>query len=269
MTKDKDHTKPGKFLLFLFLAALVCLGTGAAIYNARDIIFYDGPEAYLYGPRSKGDPKQLVIMVHPLGSSGHDVLTLAPPIANNLPDAAFIAVDGPTLWENGTEGMLYQWYERNDEIPEIMQVQVRASSAMLEKFIRRYALIFRIKYGITPDKIALFGYSQGATMALYTAPRLPFRIGAVAAIGGLMVENEDLSSSRFKKMPIQLIHGELDTVVLLSEHIRAQDTLEKAGFYVSGWVVKNGDHAIRPVSIAAAARFIRENLVEENRRESQ
>lgn len=237
-----------------FAAVLVCLFVAAIIYYAGDIVFYDGPEASVYGPESGDAPKQLVIMLHPSGSTGHDMLTLAPSFARVLPDAVFIAVDAPLPWKD-TAG-LYEWFAHNDTEPEIMQAQIGAAALMVERFIRHYALMYRIEYGIPADKVALLGYSQGATMALYVAPRLSFRVGAVVAISGAMIEDRDLSAPGFKKMPIHLIHGEADTIVPVSAHFQAERTLEQAGFKISGWVIKGGGHPINPVSVLAAARFL-------------
>lgn len=243
---------PGKGLFFI--AVLACLCVAAIIYYAGDVVFYDGPEASVYGPESGDDPEQLVVMLHPSGSTGLDMLTLAPFFARILPDAVFIAVDAPLPWKDTAD--LYEWFERDDTAPEIMQAQIGAAALMVERFIRHYALIYRIEYGIPADKVALLGYSQGATMALYVAPRLPFRVGAVVAISGLMIEDQDLSSFRFKKMPVHLIHGEADTIVSVSAHFQAEKTLEQAGFKISGWVIKGGGHLIKPVSIMEAARFL-------------
>ena len=52
----------------------------------------DGPEE---PPASGAAAKQLVILLHGLGADGNDLIALAPHLAQNLPDAHFIAPEAP------------------------------------------------------------------------------------------------------------------------------------------------------------------------------
>ena len=52
----------------------------------------DGPR---WGPASKAEPRQLVVLCHGLGADGHDLIDLAPAWEHALPDALFASVDAP------------------------------------------------------------------------------------------------------------------------------------------------------------------------------
>ena len=59
-------------------------------------------------PQSGGPAKQLVVLLHGLGADGNDLIGLAPNWAAALPDAAFIAPDGPMACDMGPFGR--QWF---------------------------------------------------------------------------------------------------------------------------------------------------------------
>ena len=47
-------------------------------------------------PSAGGPPRQLVVLLHGVGADGHDLIGLAPMLAERLPHALFVAPDGPS-----------------------------------------------------------------------------------------------------------------------------------------------------------------------------
>ena len=59
-------------------------------------------------PRSGGEPKQIVVLLHGFGSNGSDMISFAPHWADVLPDALFLAPHAPQRC--GVMGAGYQWW---------------------------------------------------------------------------------------------------------------------------------------------------------------
>jgi len=73
--------------------------------------------------------------------------------------------------------------------------------------------LIRKEFKVDDDRTYLMGHSMGGAGALYLAIKYPQRWAAVAALApaAFAVDREGLS--RIPKMPIMLVHGDMDTVV--------------------------------------------------------
>jgi predicted esterase len=58
-------------------------------------------------PQSGGRPKQVILLLHGYGSSGADLISLAPHWRQTLPDALFLAPNAP---QSSSMGRGYQWW---------------------------------------------------------------------------------------------------------------------------------------------------------------
>jgi predicted esterase len=73
--------------------------------------------------------------------------------------------------------------------------------------------LIRKEFKVDEDRTYLMGHSMGGAGALYLAIKYPQRWAAIAALApaAFAVDREGLS--RIPKMPIMLVHGDMDTVV--------------------------------------------------------
>jgi predicted esterase len=73
--------------------------------------------------------------------------------------------------------------------------------------------LIRKEFTVDDDRTYLMGHSMGGAGALYLAIKYPQRWAAIAALApaAFAVDREGLS--RIPKMPIMLVHGDMDTVV--------------------------------------------------------
>ena len=73
--------------------------------------------------------------------------------------------------------------------------------------------LIRKEFKVDGDRTYLMGHSMGGAGTLYLAIKYPQRWAAVAALApaAFAVDREGLS--RIPKMPIMLVHGDMDTVV--------------------------------------------------------
>lgn len=207
----------------------------------------DGPR---YGPASGGDPDQLVILLHGLGADGADLIGLAPHWAQTLPNAAFVAPNAPYPCDMAPMG--YQWFSVQDRTPEAMLAQARAIAPSLGAFID--AELARV--GLTADKLALVGFSQGTMMSLYVAPRRAAPVAAVVGYSGRLIAPEQLQAETVSRPPILLIHGVVDDLVPFASMAEAEAGLNAAGFTVETEARPGLGHGIDPEGLARGGAFL-------------
>ena len=113
---------------------------------------FDGPR---FGPASGRAAQQLVVLLHGLGADGNDLISLAPYFAQVLPDAAFVSPHAPFPCDMAPMGR--QWFSLQQRTPEAMLGGVRMSAPVLDAFLDAELE----RHGLTPERLALVGFSQG------------------------------------------------------------------------------------------------------------
>ena len=76
----------------------------------------DGPR---FGPANGGAPRHLVVLLHGWGADGNDLIGLAPPMSQLLPDAEFLSPHGPEACDANPMGR--QWFPLSDMSPRTMR----------------------------------------------------------------------------------------------------------------------------------------------------
>jgi phospholipase/carboxylesterase len=204
-----------------------------------------------------GTATALVVFLHGYGADGADLLGLADALAPHLPGAAFLAPDAPERCAGG--GFGYQWFPipRFDGSTEAaMEAGIDASRADLDGFLD----VRLAEDGLSPDRLVLIGFSQGAMMSLHVAPRRSVAVAGVVAISGRLLRPEALAQEAVVKPPVLLIHGDQDPVVPFEEMARAGDALVAAGFQTFGHVMKGTGHGIAPDGLGVALQFVKSRL---------
>ncbi len=198
-------------------------------------------------------PDSLVILLHGLGSNGCDLISLAPMWAGQFPNTAFVSPDAPFACDMVPPGYpdSFQWFSLQNRDPHMILEGVQRAQPILDSFITEQME----KYGVTPDKTILCGFSQGSMMSLYTAPRYPEKLAGVLGYSGALCGEPGET-----KIPICLVHGEADDVVPITAYRDAKERLEKAGFEVSGHSTPGLAHSIDQAGIDAGTRFFEQIL---------
>lgn len=211
-------------------------------------------KTYTHGPLSGNAPTSLVILLHGYGSNGEDLISLAPFWDRDLPDTLFISPDAPFGCEIGFG---YQWFSLQSWAPLTMLAAAEQTSAILNRFINDQMTT----YNIPASKVALAGFSQGSMMSLYIAPRRPDPIAGVLAYSGALLGGEGLiGQSRISRMPVHMVHGEMDPVVPVGAWLHATETLRQAGFEVSGHTTPGLAHSIDEKGIHEGGEFLKKIL---------
>lgn len=204
-----------------------------------------------------GQAKSLVVFVHGYGADGADLLGLADPLADHLPDTVFVSPDAPSPCAGNPFGR--QWFPipRFDGSSEVdAAAEMNRAADDLNAFLdQRLA-----EEGLTPAALGLVGFSQGAMMSLHISPRRGQAIAGVVAISGKLMRPQVLAQELKVKPPVLLIHGDRDDVVPFQEMQAAGNALVAAGFETFGHVMQGSGHGIAPDGLGVAMQFLKERL---------
>lgn len=205
----------------------------------------------------KGQAVGMVVFLHGYGADGNDLLGLADPMAPHLPGVAFAAPDAPERCAGG--GFGYQWFP----IPWLdgsTEAAAKAGLAAAVQDLNGFLDRLLDDEGLTPDRLVLVGFSQGAMLSLDVAPRREKEVAGIVAISGRLLRPEVLAAEARVKPPVLLIHGDQDPVVPFSDMGKAGDALTAAGFPTYGHIMEGTGHGIAPDGLGVALQFIRERL---------
>lgn len=208
-------------------------------------------------PPVSGKTTSVVVLLHGYGADGDDLLGLADPLGPHMPDTAFIAPDAPQDCDGAPMG--YQWFP----IPWIDgSTDEEASEAALKAVQDLDVFISRIleQEGVSPDRMVVFGFSQGAMLALRTLPLRDAAIAGIVACSGRLLDPESFAETVLSKPPVLLMHGDQDEMVSPGHFNEAGEALEKAGFEVFGHVMEGAGHAISPDGLSVALAFMMAKL---------
>jgi phospholipase/carboxylesterase len=203
-------------------------------------------DAVHWGPASKADPKQLVVLCHGLGADAYDLIDLAPAWAEAVPDAIFASVNAP---DEHYSGFGRQWWPVGDRRPEVMEPAARRAAGFLDSFIDAELL----RLGLPATEYALMGFSQGAMTVLFTGLRRTTAPRAILAYSGALIAPDKLAAERRNDAPVWLVHGEADGQVPVQRSHEAETVLRAAGVPVETLYVPKLGHGIDDSGIAMGA----------------
>lgn len=201
-------------------------------------------------PRSGAAPKQIVLLLHGFGSSGTDMISLAPHWQDALPDTLFLAPHAPQRCGAMTSG--YQWWGLSGLAPSALTAGAASAAPAIDAFIDRKL----DQYKLTEADLALVGFSQGTMMALHIGLRRPGAVAAIVGYSGMLTGTADLANTDFAKPPVLLIHGTADPVVPISALHGAESGLKRLGVPVTTHVSDGVAHSVDPVGLRMGRDFV-------------
>lgn len=203
-----------------------------------------------------GETRSAVVFLHGYGANGADLMGLADPLADHLPDTMFVSPDAPERCAGAPMG--FQWFpipwidgSSENESMDGMARAVADLNAFLDAIM--------VDHDLLPEQVALVGFSQGAMMALHVAPRRQDALAGVVAFSGRLLAPEQLPEDVATRPPILLVHGDQDDVVPVQSLPEAAEALEQAGFTdVFAHVMRGTGHGIAPDGLSVALAFLRD-----------
>lgn len=200
-----------------------------------------------------GEVDSLVVFLHGYGADGADLLGLADPLSEHLPNTVFVAPNAPEKCIGNPMG--FQWFpipwidgSSEEEAETGMNAAVDDLNAYLDTVMA--------EEDVLPEQVVVIGFSQGTMMALHVLPRREDPIAGIVGISGRLLRPELLKDEVVSKPPILLVHGDQDDVVPPISMPEAGDALQEAGFEVFGHVMKGTGHGIAPDGLGVALSFI-------------
>jgi len=193
----------------------------------------------------------LVIFLHGVGALGSDLAPLAGPLSAFLPSTAFAAPDAPERFNGG--GPARQWFSIAGVSADNRQQRVEQARKGFDRIIS--TTLAERGFAGRLDRVALFGFSQGAIMALDAIADGRWPVAAVVAASGRLA-SAVAPSPAAAATPVLLLHGETDAMVPAEESRRAAPRLKAAGFTVETRYFARLGHAISGEGVEAAGAFL-------------
>lgn len=207
---------------------------------------------------ASGETRSVVVFLHGYGANGADLMGLADPLAEHLPDTTFYAPDAPENCAGSPFG--FQWFP----IPWIDNSTEEESEAGLMRAaedLRAYLLGILEEEDLLPEQMVLIGFSQGTMMSLHVGPRFEEPLGGIIGFSGRLLMPEVLPEEAKSRPPVLLLHGDQDDVVPPQSLPQAIDGLQAAGFKeVYAHVMKGTAHGISPDGLGVSLAFMRDKL---------
>jgi phospholipase/carboxylesterase len=205
-----------------------------------------------------GETRSCVVFLHGYGANGKDLIGLAEPLAEHMPDTLFLSPDAPEDCVGSPMGLQWfpiPWIDGSSE--EMARNGLLRAADDLQTFLDGVM----VDEDLLPEQVALFGFSQGTMMALHVAPRREDPVAALVAFSGRLLEPELLTDEVVSRPPVLLVHGDQDQVVPIQALPEAARALEAAGWTeVYAHVMKGTPHGIAPDGLSVALAFLRERL---------
>ena len=203
-----------------------------------------------------GELRSCVVFLHGYGANGADLLGLADPMGEHLPDTLFVAPDAPEACAGAPMG--FQWFP----VPWIdgsSEEEAMAGMARAVADLDAFLDALMVDEDLLPEQVALFGFSQGTMMGLHVAPRREDAVAGVVGFSGRLLAPELLQDEVRVRPPMLLLHGDQDDVVPVQSLPQAAEALEAAGFKeVFAHVQKGTAHGIAPDGLSVALAFLRD-----------
>ncbi len=213
-----------------------------------DLPTLSGPS---FGPVSGGAAQQLVLMLHGFGANGDDLIGLAQPLSRILPDAAFIAPNGPYPCQANPFGG-YQWFdlwqaESADRLP-----QLRRAAETVDAFVDSEL----DRLGLTAHQLAFLGFSQGTMLSLHVGLRRVIAPAGILGYSGRLEAAEHLKDEITVRPPVLLIHGEEDPMLSIDQMTMAERRLTECGVTVQTHSCPGLGHGIDADGIRLGGDFL-------------
>ena len=205
-----------------------------------------------------GTTRSVVVFLHGYGANGADLLGLADPLGEHLPDTLFVAPDAPETIPGMPFG--FQWFP----IPWIdgsSEEEAERGLMAASEDLNAYLDALMVDEDVLPEQVVLFGFSQGTMMALHVAPRREDPVAGIVAFSGRLLAPELLKDEVVSRPPVLLVHGDADDVVPPQSLPQAAEALQGAGWQdVYAHIMKGTAHGIAPDGLQVALAFMSDKL---------
>jgi phospholipase/carboxylesterase len=207
---------------------------------------------------AEGAPDLLYLLFHGVGASAEHMAPLAKRLALEYPQAAVICLNGPNAYDaviedpdsGSTATSARQWFSirRINEENRIERI-----AAAMPHFIATVRAMQQ-RFGMSWERTALAGFSQGALMALEAVQAEPMLAGRVLSFSG---RHATAPTHMPADTTVHLFHGLEDKVIPAAASVDSAQTLVAMGADVTADVLPRIGHELHPVLIEKAIEQLR------------
>ncbi|MEE2654658.1 MAG: alpha/beta fold hydrolase [Pseudomonadota bacterium] len=198
-----------------------------------------------------GSAKSVVILLHGYGANGDDLIGLASPLSKILPDTVFMSPNAPHRCAQNPFGGL-QWFDvwEGDDYDRLSQIELAAATinAFIDSELERL--------GLSDEKLALLGFSQGTMLSLHVGVRRIKSPAGILGYSGRLEAPEKLADEISVRPPIMLIHGEEDPLLSIDLMENAAGQLRKNGIEVETCARPRLAHGIDQEGVITGGDFL-------------
>jgi phospholipase/carboxylesterase len=213
-------------------------------------------EGPAHAPLSCGKAVYLVVLLHGRGVDGHHVVEIGMEWGATLNKAKFVAPHAPFSDPANPSGR--QWFSTGESDPQQKIDELNGAAAMLDAYLDELLASHRL----ADSHLALVGFGQGATLALYVGLRRANTVGAIVAVSSAIEDAEHLAHNIRSRPPTLLVHAAADPETTQESMMSAQIALSARGVTVQT-LSKPGDYfGLDEEGINLTADFLRQSLVE-------
>lgn len=198
-------------------------------------------------PLSGAPPKRIVFLLHGYGSSGADLIEMAPHWRQSLPDTLFLAPNAPQRAGSG-----YQWWPLQNFTPQALAASAALAAPAIDTFIDRKLG----QYGLSDAEMAIVGFSQGTMMALQVGLNRKTAPAAIVGYSGLFIAAASVANRNSRKPPILLVHGAADPVIPVAALHASKADLGTLGIEAETHVSPALGHSVDPAGLRLGLEFI-------------
>jgi phospholipase/carboxylesterase len=208
----------------------------------------------LEGPRlgldASDGPTHLVVLLHGYGTDGSNMLQVAKLLYDIMPFAAFHAPTAPFACRDVEGG--FEWFDSSLNGDDVAAAGVRKAAPYVDAFLDEMMTLYKLD----ESKIALFGFSQGAIVALHVGLRRRRTLGGIVSIASMLAAPETLSAEIQSRPPVLLLHGDADELMPPDNAHRAAEVLRLNGVDVDLLLSPGVRHEIGTPAFSRAWRFL-------------
>ncbi|MGF1703692.1 alpha/beta hydrolase [Photobacterium makurazakiensis] len=200
-----------------------------------------------------------VIWLHGLGSNGHDFESILPELHLSA-DAPirFIFPHSPSMPVTVNGGMVMPaWYDilEMGAGRKLNIEQLKTSAEQVTQLIDR-----EIANGIASERVIVAGFSQGGAVAYHAALSYSKSLGGLLALSTYFPTADTISlSDANKNIPINVMHGSFDPVVVPTMGKSAMKSLQQLGLAAS-WREYPMEHQVCLEQIKDIAEWLAQQL---------
>jgi phospholipase/carboxylesterase len=185
-----------------------------------------------------------------VAARGQDLGILQTGLAACLPDLAITAPDAP--YADDADPALRQWYSLTGVTKANRPARVAAARGALDALLRRQVDAYGFSGRL--DRVALVGFSQGATMVFDAIASGRWPVAAAVTFACRVTRPDPVAPPPGTKM--LMVHGSADRAVPPGNSATGRTLLRRHGLDADHLVCAGVGHEISPAATVYAARFI-------------